>query len=478
VLEFVGREQELKDLGWMFDQVRSAVGGRAPGQCIQMRGRRRIGKSSLVEEFLLRSRVPAVFFTAERRASTDELRSFWQVVREAPWENPSFVAGVTPADWSGAFAALAAALPADRPTVVVIDELPYLIEQVPAFEGVLQRAWDRELSRKPVLLILIGSDLAMMEAINAYDRPFHQRGREMVVGPLSPAAIGDMLGLDPGAAFDAALVTGGLPLICAEWGHGRSVWEFVGSAVANPLSALMVSAERTLAAEVPTATHSYQVLTAIGSGERTFTNIARAAGGMAHSSLMRALEVLTAKRIVAAELPLSTRPSKERRYRITDPYLRFWLAFIEPNQVLIERRRADLALERIRGGWTSWRGRAIEPLVRDSLARILPAQGIPDAPVVGAYWTKANDVEIDVVGADREPIARRLLFAGSIKWLENAPFDAHDLAALQRHRAALTSDPIPLIALSRAGASCAGLGAVFSAADLLEPWKRASVVPR
>lgn len=470
MLEFVGREQELADLGWMLDRVRSAIGGRAPGQCVQMRGRRRIGKSSLVEEFLLRSRVPAVFFTAERRASTDELHSFWRAVQETPWENPSFVAGVTPTNWSGAFTTLAAALPDDRPTVVVIDELPYLIEQVPAFEGILQRAWDRELSRKPALLILIGSDLAMMEALNAYDRPFHQRGREMVVGPLSPAAIGKMLELDAGAAFDAALVTGGLPLICAEWGRGRSVWEFIEDAVANPLSALMVSAERTLAAEFPSAAQPRQVLTAIGSGERTFTNIARAAGGMAHSSLVRALEVLTAKRIVAAELPLSTRPSKERRYRIADPYLRFWLTFIEPNQALIERRRADLALDRIRGRWASWRGRAIEPLVRDSLARILPAKGIPDAPAVGAYWTKANDVEIDVVGADREPIARRLLFAGSIKWLERAPFDAHDLAALQRHRAALTDGPIPLIAVSRAGASCGGLDAVFSPADLLESW--------
>jgi hypothetical protein len=354
---------------------------------------------------------------------------------------------------------------------VVIDELPYLMGQVPAYEGILQRAWDRELSRKPVLLILIGSDLAMMEALNSCDRPFHQRGREMVIGPLTPAVIADMLGLEPAEAFDAALVTGGLPLICAEWGRGHSVWEFLAEAVANPLSALMVSAERTLAAEFPPTTQPYQVLSAIGSGERTFTNIGRAAGAIAHSSLMRALEILITKQIVAAELPLSTRPSKERRYRITDPYLRFWLTFIEPNRAVIERRRADLALERIRTGWTAWRGRAIEPLVRDSVARILPTQGIPDAPVVGAYWARANDVEIDIVGADREPIARELSFMGSVKWLENSPFDPHDLAVLQRHRAILTDKSIPLIAASRVRATCTGLDAAFDAADLLTAWQ-------
>jgi len=97
----------------------------------------------------------------------------------------------------------------------------------------------------------------------------------------------------------------------------------------------------------------------------------------------------------------------------------------------IERMRGDLTLARIKDQWTSWRGRAVEPLVRESLARILPDDQLPAAPVVGAYWTRSNDVEIDLVGADREPVAKRLLFLGSIKWLEKTAFDNHDLAALQ-----------------------------------------------
>lgn len=436
-----------------------------------MRGRRRIGKSSLVEEFLLRAEVPSIFFTAERRPGDEELESLWQSVIESSWEGADFAAGVMPKSWTGALSTLATALPDDRPTVLVLDEVPYLIEQVPAFEGILQRAWDRELSRKPVLLILVGSDLAMMEALNAYDRPFHQRGREMVIGPLSPAAIADMLDLDPAAAFDAALITGGLPLICAEWGRGRSLSEFLADSVANPLSALMVSAERTLAAEFPVEAQPYQVLAAIGSGERTFTNISRQAGDPAASSLTRALGILTRKRIVVAESSLALRPSKNKRYRITDPYLRFWLSFIAPNRALIERRRADLALEKINAGWTAWRGRVVEPLLRESLARILPAKGIPAAAAVGSFWTRKNDVEIDVVGADREPVARELYFLGSIKWLEKASFDAHDLVALQRHRAAISDSPLPLLALTRCGTRCKGLDASFDAEDLLTAWR-------
>jgi AAA+ ATPase superfamily predicted ATPase len=436
-----------------------------------MRGRRRVGKSTLVEEFLAREAVPHLFFTAAGGSAEDELAELLDAAAGSSLPDRSLFAEETPNQWNAAFRLLAEILPDDAPSVVVIDEVPYLMERVDAFEGLLQRAWDRLLSRKPVLLLLVGSDLSMMEALNSYDRPFHQRGREMVVGPLTPADIGEMLDLEPAAAFDAALITGGLPLICREWQAGASMWDFLEAALENPISALLVSAERSLAAEFPPQAMGRDVLRAIGSGERTFTNIARAAGGIAHSTLSRSADLLSDKRVVAAELPISLRPSKERRYRVADPYLRFWLAFLDPHMAEIERMRGDLTLARIREQWTSWRGRAVEPLVRESLARILPDRGLPAAPAVGGYWTRSNDVEVDLVGADRQPVAKRLLFLGSVKWLETAPFDAHDLAALHKHRAVLTDEPVPLVAVSRSGVTCSGLQAAFGPEDLLRAWR-------
>lgn len=292
----------------------------------------------------------------------------------------------------------------------------------------------------------------------------------MVVGPLNPAEVGAMLGLDPAAAIDAALVTGGLPLVCAEWPHGADLWDFLSTALSDPVSALLVSAERSLAAEFPQQVQARSVLSAIGSGERTFTNIARAAGGLGATPLQRSLGILADKRVIAAELPVFTRPSKDRRYRVADPYLRFWLRFLGPAMEEIERGRGDLTLRRIRENWTSWRGRAVEPLVREALARLLPDENLPVAPAIGAYWTRTNDVEIDIVGADRAPIAKELLFVGSVKWLESSPFDSHDLAALHHHRAALTPSPVPVIAVSRSGTDCTGLDAEYGPAELLDAW--------
>lgn len=55
---------------------------------------------------------------------------------------------------------------------------------------------------------------------------------------------------------------------------------------------VQISGERAMAAEFPTAAQARDVFTAIGHGERTYSNIARAAGGITHASLSRSLEVL------------------------------------------------------------------------------------------------------------------------------------------------------------------------------------------
>lgn len=468
---FVGRRRELVVLARCLSEIRADLAaGTGRGQCLIVRGRRRIGKSALVEQFLRQARVPHVFYTAEIGGGAEPLAEFAHVVRCSGLPEADIFADAVPGNWTAALRQLASILPEGEPSVVVIDEVPYLMDESGAFESVLQRAWDRELSRKPVLLILIGSDLSVMRMLTSHGRPFHQRGTDILIGPLNPADVAEMTGLGAADALDAVLVTGGLPIICARWRQGEGVWSFLERELANPVSALLVSAQLTLAAEFPEHTSARSVLEAIGSGERSFSNIARAAGGIAHSTLSRSADVLVSKGIVAAELPLGLHQSKDRRYRITDPYLRFWLTFLGPYLSEMDRMRPDLTLARVRRGWSSWRGRAIEPVIRESIARILPARGIPSAPVVGSYWTRGNDVEIDIVGADRAPIARELLCLGSIKWHENSPFDDHDLAALARGRARLTDQLVPLLAVSRSGSRARGLDAVFGPEDIVRAW--------
>ncbi|MFB7763294.1 ATP-binding protein [Streptomyces xiamenensis] len=469
---FIGRRTELGLLDDLLTPVRT--GGRTgrPGRAVLIRGRRRVGKSRLVEEFLEREDLPHVFFTAVGGSKNEDLAGFAAEVAASGLPHASrFADFSTPQTWDAALSMLAGALPTDTPSVVVLDEMPYLVREDPGFEGALQKVFDRTLSKLPVLIVLIGSDIAMMEQLNTYGRPFYQRGTEMVIPPLNPSDVATMLDLPAADAFDAHLVSGGLPLILEEWPEGATLWDYLATALRRPTSALLVSGERTLAAEFPTEAQARTVLGAIGHGERTFTLIGRAAGGLHPGSVTRSLDILTSRRMVAAELPLSTKPSRETRYRIDDPYLRFWLSFIGPGIPAVERGRGDRVLDAIRTSWTSWRGRAVEPVIREALWR-LADDVLPDGTnTVGGYWTRTNDPEIDLIGADRSPIAKKVTFAGSVKWLEEKPFDARDLARLITHRALLpgADDTTPLLAVTRSGCTAEGIRSL-TPEDLLNAW--------
>lgn len=191
-----------------------------------LRGRRRVGTSRLVEQFAERSGAPFLFYAATGASPTADLERFARDAQSSSLPLAHVLSAARPPTWDAAFDVLAATLPHDRPSVVVMDEVPYPMDAEGAFEGVLQRAWDRALETKPVLLVLIGSE-----------------------------------------------------------------------------SALLVSGERSLAAEFPQQAQARTVLSAIGSGGRTFSNTARAAGGIGATPLQRALGLLTEKRVIAAELP-------------------------------------------------------------------------------------------------------------------------------------------------------------------------------
>ncbi|MEV0294795.1 DUF234 domain-containing protein [Nocardia sp. NPDC050710] len=476
-MEFKGRVADLDLLGRQLEFVTDGTGA-TRGRAVIVTGRRRVGKSRLVQEFCDRSGLPYVVFQATRgRNPVAERADFVGVLTHSPLR-AELVAGISAADWNQALRTLAIALPDDAASIVVIDEVPWLVEQDSEFEGALQTVWDRHLSAKPVLLVLVGSDISVMEALQSHGRPFFGRATKMTVRSLHLADVQAMTELSAAEAIDALLMTGGFPEIVQSWRPGMSRRDFLRDATANPLSPLLVAGELSLLGEFPEASRSRAVLEAIGSGERTYSAIAAAAGSkgaLPAGTLTPLLNTLRAKRMVAADLPLSTKSdSKNKRYRIADSYMRFWLAFLERGIPLIERGRGDLALERIERSWTSWRGRAVEPVIRESLLRLLPDDRWPETEAVGGWWNRQNNPELDLIGADREPVAGAVHFVGSIKWLEDRPFDRHDYDALARGVLAVpgTQFDTSLVAVSRSGVDVdLPIAAHWGPEDLLCAWQ-------
>jgi uncharacterized protein len=462
---FIGREAELARLEGHLDHVRKSGAGRM----LALRGRRQIGKSRLVEEFIRHSGAKAIFYTASRQSSPEELRNFGEQIALSGTGGAAVAAAGPIGSWEAALSIAASGASAEQPIVLVIDELPFLIESEPAIEAIVQKQWDRGLEAQPVLLLLIGSDVSMMGALSDYGRPLYGRLTEITIGPLSPAAIGEMLGLSAVATFDAYLTIGGFPRLAEIWHRGEDVWKFLRRELQNPESPLIVLGERSLGAEFPSELKARDVLEAIGAGERTFMGILQRAG-ISNKTLETTLATLIDKRVIEKALPYSaqTRP-KLTRYYVCDPYLRFWLRFIRAGVPAIERGRGDILYGQIRESFPSFAGRAIEPLVRDAIQRMLPDERFGGGEFVGAFWNRDNSVEVDLVGGRGQATSREIDFAGSIKWRAKDRFDRDDLSKLVQHRTSIpgANEQTLLIGVSRSGFDLDGLDVRLIPDDLI-----------
>lgn len=432
--DFVGRETEFALLHKRLDRVAASRAGAA----LAIRGRRQVGKSRLVQEFCDATGVPYVFFSATKGASSAEaVTAFLYELGESSLPVDRDSVPTSAIGWPDAFRTLAAVLP-DTPSIVVLDEVPWLAEQDELFDGALQTAWDRLLSTCPTLLLLLGSDVHMMERLTAYDRPFFGRSDNLVLGPLNPMEVAGATGLAAADAIDAYLISGGLPGILRSWPHGTPPLTYVEAECADPASPLFGVPESALLAEFSSPDQARRVLEAVGGGDRTHANIAATAGGRAgvvpSGSLSPLLRRLVAeKRVLAVDQPLSTRPGKPALYRVADSNLRLYLAVLRSAAELASRGRPEAAFRLFRRRWAAWRGRAVEPLVREALEITAAGGGLPwpEVGAVGGWWNRQFEPEVDLVGADRVPVAQRLSFVGSVKWLAT-PFDDHDLAVLSR----------------------------------------------
>jgi AAA+ ATPase superfamily predicted ATPase len=293
----------------------------------------------------------------------------------------------------------------------------------------------------------------MMEALTSYGRPLHQRPtRELVVPPLNPrevAAISKRAGAD---ALEAYLVTGGFPKVAAAWQEG-DLRTFLTRSLADDGSPLVSTGRQILEAEFRSSVQARSVLSAIGTGSRTNKAISDASG-ITTNNLTYPLKVLADKRVVSTSLPLSTRTSVDRRYVVSDPYLRFYLRFLDQGYGEIERGRGRTLVPRIIRSWETYLGLAIEPIVREAMENLLPDDRFGSAQVVGGFWTRDHRVEVDLVGTERSaPPVEAVAFIGSIKWRQRKPVTGTDVAELIRSGsqiAGVTADT-PLVVVSRSG---------------------------
>ena len=418
-MEFIDRREELARL----DRALAA-----PGSFAAVWGRRRVGKSRLLLEWARRR--DGLYLVAEPSAPAVQRRYLAQA---AAARFPGF-ADVEYPDWRAFLDRLAAAAArADWPGPVVLDELPYLAAADPGLPGALQNWLDRPGPRP--CLAACGSSMRMMrDAVLDAGAPLHGRAAEaFALRPLRPGFLREAFGA-AGAREQVALH--------ALWGGMPRYWELaapfgadldaaVDALALDPAGPLHNEPDRLLRAETPPAVALRPLLDVIGAGAARVSEIGARLGRPA-SSLSAPLRALEEMDLVRRELPFgaSPRSGKRSRYRLADPFLRFWFRTVAPRRALLAAAPRETRLECRRRHRAGLEAAAWEELCRMAVPRLhRGGSALGDlGPWEAAqrYW-RGNDPEFDVVA--RSVDGRRLL-VGEAKW--GAAGGAPDPAAAAR----------------------------------------------
>jgi AAA+ ATPase superfamily predicted ATPase len=418
---FLDRARELE---WLAERHES---GQA--ELLVLYGRRRTGKSALLEEFC-RHR-PHVYFLASQVREPDNLDQFRQALAAA--HPDPVLQSMRFNSWDTALAYVTQ-LAAGRGFIVVLDEFPYLCQGNPALPSLLQRWWDTAGRSSQIMLVLCGSQISFMERDVLAERSplFGRRTGQTQLRPLLP--------------WDAALffpqwsdrdrlsaygMLGGIPAYLERFDAGQTLKANLMREALRPQGSLYDEVTFLLRTELTEVSTYLSVLKAVGGGATRLTEIAGRSAVPA-TAASRYLGILRELGLVRRDVPFTEpRPEKSKRgvYVIADPFVSFWCRFILPYQSLIQAGQGQTVWrEFIRPQLDTHLGFIFEEVCRQYvLHRWGDAHG--EAPVrVGRTWAADHDVD---VAADLRSGSRRRLLVGECKWWRK-PVGGNVLGELRR----------------------------------------------
>ena len=424
---FVGRQDELASLAgwWSASAPRPAL----------ISGRRRVGKTALLQHFAAGRRF--VFHTGANRAGDGELTEFSRQVAAAVPEVRPDLADRPYHSWDEAFDGLGR-YSADEPLLLIIDEFPELVAAVPDITGILRAFLDRAHGRTGLRIMLCGSAVRTMQAIQEYRSPLYGRfDLAMQLHPFRPHEAAEMLHhLGPADRAMVYGIVGGMPLYLSWWKQETSVRDNLLRLACTPDGRMLVEGDLVLATETGQGDQMAAVLRAIAHGRTRHNEIA----DETRIDPTRTLRDLLALRLIERLQPVTDSGRTRRRiYRITDNFLAFYLGILSSFRGEIDRGLGRTVINAVTAGISDHMGSAWEEAFRDHL-RLRAVTGRldrDDVVAIGPWWRDGGG-EIDAVGlAGRERVP---FLAGESKWSERVNA-SRVKAALSAKTAELTSDP-------------------------------------
>jgi len=375
IREFIDREEERA----LLEREWQSSGGRL----IILYGRRRIGKTRLIDEFIRDK--PGILYIAEDASPHIQISQL--KVRCAEYFRDPLLAGLDIRTWDQLFTYLAQK-PLNKRTYLVIDEFTYLIRNDPTILSALQKSWDRSITGSDWCLLLSGSILSLMSdlALSSTSPLYGRRTRDLLLGPLRFSDAKRFFHFPFSDSLKVYLSIGGVPEYLQKAGGYDDCISFYRAEFFNRYGYFYHEPYFILSQEFRELKVYQSILHAIALGNTSPTSIAQFCG-LDTRHVYPYLESMIRLGLVEKDVPILGNP-RQGIYHIRDRVFDFWYRFVFPHRQEIETGHSDSHIPDM----NPFFGRQFEAFVRDEYAgMVLPGYR------TGHWWYKKDEIDLVAV---------------------------------------------------------------------------------
>ncbi len=392
---FIGRERELADLNELYREDRF--------QMFVLYGRRRVGKTTLLNEFCRDKRT--IFYSAEQSNRKLNLDKFSERVFEYYGENAlsSFTS------WENAITYIDERQ-GDERLVLVLDEFPYLCRKDMALLSELQHLIDHRLKDGKLFMIICGSYMGFMEkeVLGSKSPLFGRRTAQLHMKTFDyRTSLKYMDGFSDEEKIMLYGAFGGTPLYLSYIDSSRSFEENIKHEYLRTTAYLYEEPLLLLRQEVNEPGVYSSIIEAIAGGATMSNEIAMKIGEES-AKCLKYIGTLCELGILYKETPFGEKESSRKTiYGISDFMFRFWYKFVFPNRTLIETGAGNLVYtKRITWSYSEYMGITFEEVCKEYL---LAKNSSGELPImftsIGRWWGRSSvkthtPVEIDLIAKD------------------------------------------------------------------------------
>jgi AAA+ ATPase superfamily predicted ATPase len=390
---FIGRERELNKLNELYH--------RNGFQFPVIYGRRRVGKTALINEFIKDKE--AIFFTGIESNSQQNLENLSRSIlsfTDAALENtvfPSFQAALE----------YVFKLAEKKRIILVIDEYPYIARASSSLASTLQFLIDRNKDTSNLFLILCGSSMSFMENhVLAYRAPLYgRRTAQLKILPFdffeSRSYFKKFTDLDMATVYG---IVGGTPQYLLQMNDRLTLEENIKRCFLDPSSPLFEEPSNLLKQEVREPAIYNAIITAIATGSTKLSEISSKVGE-GTSACAAYMKNLISLGIIKKETPFAESSTRKTIYKIDDNLFRFWYRFVPDNIASINRGLIDAVYEKISPMISDYMGAVFEDICIQYLWKLRKqGKATIEFTDLGRWWgndaKNKREIEIDIMGTD------------------------------------------------------------------------------